>query len=215
MAKLKLKGEGGLLSKIGRRNGIILCAVLLIGAAVVLNYVFFYGDDGKVDYGSGNMEDADGALNETPDTTDTYFASASLSREQARDEALAVLQTILAEETATEETKPVRAPRKRRTAASGTEDKPARKPRKKSAPKADDAPEVSAEASAQDAPTEVAADVAADVAAEPTEAPAEAKPKTRTRKPRAKKAAVAEEAQASDATEATEVIGSEKLPTAE
>ncbi|MBO5652676.1 MAG: SpoIIIAH-like family protein [Clostridia bacterium] len=105
MAKFKIRGEGGLLAKIGRRNGLILCAVLLIGAAVVLNYVFFYGDDGKVDYGSGNMGEADGALNETTDGKDAYFASASLSREQARDEALAVLQTILAEETATEETK--------------------------------------------------------------------------------------------------------------
>ncbi|MBO7170504.1 MAG: hypothetical protein J6W28_04925, partial [Clostridia bacterium] len=67
MAKFKIRGEGGLLAKIGRRNGLILCAVLLIGAAVVLNYVFFYGDDGKVDYGSGNMGEADGALNETTD----------------------------------------------------------------------------------------------------------------------------------------------------
>lgn len=105
MAKFKIKGEGGLLSKLGRRNLIIICAVLLIGAAVTLNYVFFYGDDGKVDYGSGNMDDANGALNDTPDAADTYFASASLSREQARDEALAVLQTIVSGEETGEEAK--------------------------------------------------------------------------------------------------------------
>ncbi len=105
MAKFKIKGEGGLLSKLGRRNLIIICAVLLIGAAVTLNYVFFYGDDGKVDYGEGNMDDANGALNETPDATDTYFASASLSREQARDEALAVLQTIVSGEETGEDAK--------------------------------------------------------------------------------------------------------------
>ena len=105
MAKFKIKGEGGILSKLGRRNLIIICAVLLIGAAVTLNYVFFYGNDDKVNYGDGNMDDANGALNDTPDTTDTYFASASLSREQARDEALAVLQTILAGDEANEETK--------------------------------------------------------------------------------------------------------------
>ena len=105
MANFKIKGEGGLLSKLGRRNLIIICAVLLIGAAVTLNYVFFYGEGDKVDYGSGNMDDANGALNDNTSTTDAYFASASLSREQARDEALAVLQTILSGESATEETK--------------------------------------------------------------------------------------------------------------
>ena len=38
MAKIKFRGEDGILSKIGRRNLLILCAVLLIGGAVVLNY---------------------------------------------------------------------------------------------------------------------------------------------------------------------------------
>ncbi len=105
MAKFKIRGEGGILAKLGRRNLIIICAVLLIGAAVTLNYVFFNGNDGDVGYGDGNMDDANGALNDSVDTTDTYFASASLSREQARDEALAVLQTILSGDEATEETK--------------------------------------------------------------------------------------------------------------
>jgi len=41
MAKLKIRGEGGLLAKIGRRNLVIIAAVLLIGAAVAVNYFVF------------------------------------------------------------------------------------------------------------------------------------------------------------------------------
>ena len=36
MAKFKIRGEGGLLAKIGRRNMIIALAILLIGGAVAL-----------------------------------------------------------------------------------------------------------------------------------------------------------------------------------
>lgn len=103
MAKIKFKGEDGIFSKIGRRNLLIVCAVLLIGGAVALNYFLFTGDD-KVDYDGSGMTDAnpdDSAGN----TADTYFAAAELSRDQARDEALAVLQTVLASEDALEETK--------------------------------------------------------------------------------------------------------------
>ena len=103
MAKIKFKGEDGIFSKIGRRNLLIICAVLLIGGAVVLNYFLFQGDD-KVDYDGSGMTDAQPDENEAP-TTDTNFAAAMLSRDQARDEALAVLQTVLESEDALEETK--------------------------------------------------------------------------------------------------------------
>ena len=103
MAKIKFKGEDGIFSKIGQRNLLVFCAVLLIGGAVVLNYFLFKSED-KVDYDGAGMTDAtpdDGAQSEE----DTYFASALLSRNQARDEALAVLQTVLANESAEEATK--------------------------------------------------------------------------------------------------------------
>ena len=107
MAKFKLRGEGGLLSRIGRRNLIILAAVLLIGGAITLNYLVFGGSDG-IDYGGSNMGDADtdaGTNAGTENNADTYFASAALSRTQARDEAIEVLQTVLANEAALEETR--------------------------------------------------------------------------------------------------------------
>lgn len=103
MAKIKFKGEDGIFSKIGKRNLLILSAVLLIGAAVVLNFFLFNGKD-KVDYDGSGMTDAQPESDSTP-TTDTYFSAALLSRDQARDEALAVLQTVLDSEDALEETK--------------------------------------------------------------------------------------------------------------
>lgn len=107
MAKFKLRGEGGLLSKIGRRNMIIIVAVLLIGGAVALNYAVFYGGGDGIDYGGSNMGDAstDTGANTNGNTADTYFSAAILSRTQARDEALEVLQTVLSSEDALEETK--------------------------------------------------------------------------------------------------------------
>ena len=104
MAKIKFKGEDGIFSKIGRRNLLIVCAVLLIGGAVALNFFFFAGDD-KVDYDGSGMTDANPDDTANGNTADTYFAAAELSRDQARDEALAVLQTVLDSEDALEETK--------------------------------------------------------------------------------------------------------------
>ena len=103
MAKIKFKGEDGIFSKIGKRNLLILSAVLLIGGAVVLNYFLFTGDS-KVDYDGSGMTDAE-PENSTATTTDTYFSATLLSRDQARDEALAVLQTVLENDAALEETK--------------------------------------------------------------------------------------------------------------
>ena len=107
MAKLKIRGEGGLLAKIGRRNLVIIAAVLLIGAAVAVNYFVFYGDDGKIDYGGSNMGDLDAGADagDNGSNQDSYFSAAALSRQQARDEALEVLETVLASESAKDEAK--------------------------------------------------------------------------------------------------------------
>ncbi len=89
----KLKGVAG---KIGTRNIVVACSVMLIGLAVILNFVMFSGSgpslgDGDV-LGAGLSEDDGEAQSKIEDA---YFASAQLSRKQARDQALAVLQTVV------------------------------------------------------------------------------------------------------------------------
>ncbi len=83
--------------KIGTRNIVIVCSLLLIGAAVILNFLMF--GDSQPTVGEGDMlgigmtgDADDGASGEVDDS---YFASAQLSRKQARDQALAVLQTVV------------------------------------------------------------------------------------------------------------------------
>ena len=115
MAKIKVLGESGILAKIGKRNVIMVCAVLFIGLAVYLNYMWFSDaaePTGNINYGGSNMENTqgdvtDGGDSAVSDTTDTdaYFTSTQLSRQQARDEALQVLQTVLANAEALESTK--------------------------------------------------------------------------------------------------------------
>lgn len=87
--------------KVGMRNLIVLCAVLLIGTAVCVNYVL-YGEDTTpsqdVDIDLDGT-DIDTTLKDDPNTSD-YFAQTVLSRKQARDEALEVLQTVATSENA-------------------------------------------------------------------------------------------------------------------
>ena len=102
MAKISFKSK--LFSQAGKRGLIILCAVLLIGVAVYLNYHWFYGSNDDIGYGDNNMTGGntggDGTVN-----VSTYFSATQLSRQQARDEALEVLQSVVESEDALEETK--------------------------------------------------------------------------------------------------------------
>ena len=102
--KVKLFGKSGMFARFGRRNWIIVCAVLLIGVAVYLNYLWFYDPVASIGYGENNMEDNYGGNNNTAGngtvTGDAYFASAALSRQNARDEALEVLQSVVTSEDA-------------------------------------------------------------------------------------------------------------------
>lgn len=98
------------MEKVGKRNIIIACAVLLIGAAVWLNFILFAGGstggyDGY-DQPSGNISDnlgssgntdGNGSGNTSTDTgaEDTYFSATLVSRQRARDEALEVLQSVV------------------------------------------------------------------------------------------------------------------------
>ena len=85
-------------SNVGRRNLIIVCAVLLIGAAICLNWVLFAGNDnGGYDYNNAGTGTGATGGNLTDSTTETaaYFASTQVSRDRARDEALQVLQSVV------------------------------------------------------------------------------------------------------------------------
>ncbi len=106
--------------KIGRRNLMIAGAVVLIGAAVAVNWVFFSGSG---DGGDGYTYDASAGMSTnygttltttavgeetakpTGSDTDSYFSSVEVSRQRARDEALEVLNAVVENDKATEEVK--------------------------------------------------------------------------------------------------------------
>lgn len=102
MAKISFKS--GLFGKIGKRGLVIFCAVLLIGVAVYLNYQWFYGSGDDIGYGDNNMVDKNPAGDDTVNVS-TYFSATQLSRQEARDEALEVLQNVVENEEAAEATK--------------------------------------------------------------------------------------------------------------
>lgn len=85
--------------KLGKRNIIIAASVLMIGVAVLLNFVLFTGANQSQGYQgydqpSGNVSDSLG--NDTTDTNEnTYFSATQVSRQRARDEALEVLQAVV------------------------------------------------------------------------------------------------------------------------
>ena len=95
-----------ILEKIGKRNIIIACAVLLIGVAVLMNFILFSGTDKNngfdgYDQPSGNISDNAGGDNAATDVN-AYFSATQVSRQRARDEALEVLQAVVENVDATE-----------------------------------------------------------------------------------------------------------------
>jgi hypothetical protein len=106
------------MKKIGAKNLIIICAVLLCGVAIGLNFIIpaIINNDKKAngiytidsDYYSdilangGEARTDDEAQNAFGDTDDEdnssdYFVNAMLSRNRARDEAIEVLNTVYAQ----------------------------------------------------------------------------------------------------------------------
>ena len=86
------------LMKIGKRNAIIACSIVLIGAAVWLNWMLFAGNDKNdgyegYDQPSGNIQNNDNT--DLPTDSGTYFSATQVSRQRARDEALEVLQSVV------------------------------------------------------------------------------------------------------------------------
>lgn len=91
--KMSKEKFGKFIKRIGVRNIIIVSVALLLGTAVYLNYRWFY--DPAKDVGYGDKDDDDDSDAVADEDTD-YFASASLSRDQARDQAIEVLETAAA-----------------------------------------------------------------------------------------------------------------------
>ncbi len=103
MAKINFSKKKNIFAKLGRKNLVIICAVLIIGIAVYLNYAFFY--DGGVDTENPASGEDSGEPNQNVSVENSYFTATQLSRKQARDEALDVLQSVLDNEEALESTK--------------------------------------------------------------------------------------------------------------
>ena len=97
--KEKIKG---FCSRVGKRNFMIIGAVVLIAAAVAINVAVFSGskNDG-FDYDQSAGMDGTNLGATTPNTDDTatsvdsYFSSVQLSRQRSRDEAIEVLQSVV------------------------------------------------------------------------------------------------------------------------
>ncbi|MBQ8208225.1 MAG: SpoIIIAH-like family protein [Clostridia bacterium] len=95
-------------TKIGKRNAMIACSVLLIGAAIVLNVLLFGGSDNKdgFDYSAAvGMDGSNASSGEVlsgaeGDDADSYFATSLINRQRARDEAMEVLQSVVDNESA-------------------------------------------------------------------------------------------------------------------
>ncbi len=101
----------GIFEKIGKRNLIIALAVVLVGAAVWINWAVIAGTSGGGYDGYGQSNGMDnsytgtgGEVNGGAEATD-WYTSAQVSRDQARDEALEVLQSVVDDEAASAEAK--------------------------------------------------------------------------------------------------------------
>ena len=88
--------------RLDKRKVMIASAVLLIGAAIYLNYIFFLEDTQPT---ATPPEDNVQAVDAPAENTVSYFAKAVIERQKARDEALEVLQIVIDNEDALEESK--------------------------------------------------------------------------------------------------------------
>lgn len=101
-----------IVKKIGKRNLVIMLAVLVIGGAVWLNIALF--SEGAKNAVGGVAADTDASFVEGNDTEttdkdaediDSFFASAQVDRQRSRDEAIEVLQLVIDNPEALEEAK--------------------------------------------------------------------------------------------------------------
>ena len=94
--------------KIGRRNLAIILSVLVIGGAVWLNVALFTAGTKEVGSSASNGNivvegNGSGSVNEV----DSFFASTQIERQRSRDEAIEVLQLVVENPEALDESKVV------------------------------------------------------------------------------------------------------------
>lgn len=87
--------KGRFFSFFKKKSVIIVAIVLLLGVAVFVNYRWFYDPVNDVGYGDSGKVNADADTGKDDQTVSDYFTAADLSRQQARDEALEVLQAAV------------------------------------------------------------------------------------------------------------------------
>ena len=85
----------------------VLLVVVLIGAAVYVNYKLFYDPVDSMGYGDNNMQNnSDGSASTGGNATDeNYFTATALNRQQSRDEAIDVLKLVSESDESSEEAK--------------------------------------------------------------------------------------------------------------
>ena len=94
--------------KIGRRNLAIILSVLVIGGAVWLNIALFTSGAKQTGGSAGNGNIAvDGNGNDNLNEVDSFFASTVVERQRSRDEAIEVLQLVVDNPEALDESKVV------------------------------------------------------------------------------------------------------------
>ncbi len=110
-------GNEGSAKRFGLRNIVIVLSVLLIGAAVYVNWSIFGGDKGTGDLSGvgggsnlvGSNTDNGGDVNanggQNSNETVDFFAASQIERQRARDEAIEVLQSVVDDDTALESAK--------------------------------------------------------------------------------------------------------------
>jgi len=101
--KNKLKDKS--LWKLDKKKVMIASAVLLIGAAVYLNYIFFLDDSTLTNAPQQPIENTNVLNNNENDEVLSFFAQAVIDRQKARDEALEVLQIVVDNKDALAESK--------------------------------------------------------------------------------------------------------------
>lgn len=83
----------------------VFIAVLLIGAAVFVNYKLFYDPVDAMGFGDGNMQNNFDSTVTGGASEENYFTATALNRQQSRDEAIDVLKLISESEDSSAEAK--------------------------------------------------------------------------------------------------------------